>query len=187
MGAVLEFQKTIQFCGDSFCGHIEGYPSKLANLLNAKIVGLGKPGTAHEYAINSFKPDVDYTFFTWSEAIRIYHPTRPITFREAENKKDISKFHNTAYNYYKYIMDFDYYTQRQMRDLYWFDNEVLSKSTSKIIHSFGFRITYSFTNGFNMPQALSTGLVPTYDNRLNHLTTENNEKLAHYLFHKFTE
>ncbi|MGB1932775.1 MAG: hypothetical protein ACPHL8_06960 [Flavobacteriales bacterium] len=184
---MLDIQKTIQFCGDSFCAHVNGYPSILANLLNAKIVGLGKSGTAHEQAIQSYQPDVDYTFFAWTEATRVHHPTRSTTFGESELKKDTSNFHDAVYNYYKYIMDFDYHTQRQIRDLYWFDKEVLSKSSSKIIHSFGFKITYTFENGLNLPQALSTGMVPTYDDNLNHLSDEKNKKLALYLFHKFTE
>ena len=45
---MLEFQKTIQFCGDSFCDCEEGYLSTLSKLLDAKIVTKGKQGATYK-------------------------------------------------------------------------------------------------------------------------------------------
>ena len=54
--------KTINFCGDSFCARdtLEedklkySWTSLLANKLNYKIIGGGKPGAAYEHAFRSF-------------------------------------------------------------------------------------------------------------------------------------
>ena len=46
-----------------------------------------------------------------------------------------------------YLYEDDVSKERQIRDLYWFDNEVLSKYNGQIIHLFGFDVTYKFKNG----------------------------------------
>ena len=49
--------------------------------------------------------------------------------------------------YYMYLYEDDVSKERQVRDLYWFDNEVLSKYKGKIVHCWGFDVTYEFKNG----------------------------------------
>ena len=67
--------KTINFCGDSFCMNEseKSWCVILAKKLNAKIVGFGKGGTAHEHAIKSFNPKSDINIFCWTEYNRVYH------------------------------------------------------------------------------------------------------------------
>ena len=70
----------INFCGDSFCEQAceQSWTTHLANALDAKIVGLGRGGTAHERAFKTFSPSADYTVFCWTEPHRLYHPDVPI-------------------------------------------------------------------------------------------------------------
>lgn len=184
---MLNIQKTIQFCGDSFCAHVDGYPTKLANLLNAKIVSLGKVGSAHEHAIQSFNPDLDYTVFCWTEANRI-HSNRPSSMGQAHQLKDKDIYYEALNLYFDHVHDKDWYDRRQVRDLYWFDHEVLSKSKSKIIHCFGFKNTYLFNNGTTLSKPISslfrTGLRQR-DGYKNHLNTRDNDIFADILFKLF--
>ncbi len=183
-------RKTIQFCGDSFCAHVKGYPSKLAALLNANIVGLGKIGSAHEHAIQTFNTNIDYTVFCWTEANRIYSD-RPSSMGQARQNKEKDIYYTSLNLYFNYVHDTDWYDRRQIRDLYWFDHEVLNKSNSKIIHCFGFKHTYTFKNGFTLSKPISSLFSTGLRNRpegsfRNHLNSADNEIFAHILFKKFT-
>ena len=193
---MLDIQKTIQFCGDSFCVNTQpqSYLIILANKLNAKIVGTGKSGSAHEHAFRTYKRGVDYTVFCWTQASRLFMPNdHDINFSVSHRFKDMCEMRSAAYNYYIYLHDDDYQILRQSREFYWFDNEVLSKDTGKIIHAFGFDKTYSFKNGLNLDTAISK----TYrwhdkrshdpDDFMNHLSPKDNELFADYLYSKFTD
>ena len=50
---------TVNFCGDSFCASKNKFAwcHLLSKKINAKIIGLGKSGSAHEHAIKSFNPN----------------------------------------------------------------------------------------------------------------------------------
>ena len=135
--------KTIQFCGDSFCASTvsTSYTILLSDMLNASMIGRGRAGSAHEHAIRTFDTSADYTVFCWTESQRLFLADEEIdinlttatkyTEQSGVNTKtkNIAK---AAFVYFKYIghqpMQTAYNKQRQMRDLYWFDHEVLSKS-----------------------------------------------------------
>ena len=56
--------------------------------------------------------------------------------------------------YYMYLYDDEFSEEKQIRDLYWFDNEVLSKYQGKAIHLFGFKQTYNFKHGITYDKIL---------------------------------
>ena len=103
----------------------EAWTQIVAQELNAKVIGLGKGGSAHEHAIKTFNTAADITFFSWTEQNRLYHKTEGINIASAESEKEKSLIYKAAYDYYKYIHDDTYAMERQIRDLYWFDNKVL--------------------------------------------------------------
>tara|TARA_R110001592_G_scaffold305761_1_gene578409 strand:- start:164 stop:769 length:606 start_codon:yes stop_codon:yes gene_type:complete len=187
--------KTIQFCGDSFCADTDeiSWTIILASKLGAKITGVGSHGTAHENVFKSFRPDTTYTVICWTDANRVhapgreyaalpglaqrFHPNSP-TFTKAEGK-----FWSAALGYYKYLHSVEYARERQERELYWFDQTVLSQANSKIVHLFGFENIYTFVNGYthnetikSMYKTLHSGL--KRDTYPNHLSPEDNASLA---------
>ena len=99
--------KTINFCGDSFCMNEseKSWCVILAKKLNAKIVGFGKGGTAHEHAINSLDLSADYTVFCWTDAHRLHHE------KYALNMASVETFRNDVYHaahlFYKHLHDFE--------------------------------------------------------------------------------
>ena len=198
--------KTIQFCGDSFCASTvsTSYTILLSDMLNASMIGRGRAGSAHEHAIRTFDTSADYTVFCWTESQRLFLADEEIdinlttatkyTEQSGVNTKtkNIAK---AAFVYFKYIghqpMQTAYNKQRQMRDLYWFDHEVLSKSNSKIIHYFNRRVTYQFKNGYQMPNTIHNDFnVPPVEHNphyYNHLSEKDNKILADNLYNKFTD
>jgi hypothetical protein len=193
VGAVLEFQKTIQFCGDSFCDCEEGYLSTLSKLLDAKIVTKGKQGSSQEHAIITFNPNVDYTVFCWTEEHRIYHSQHDdLNMAVCETRKDTSEYHLIGSLYYEKLHDFQWAERRAYRDLYWFDKEVLSKSKSKIIHCFGFKNRFKFIHGYTLSKPIST-IFNTQKNYVtkkkvfNHMDECENNLFAQLLFDIFTK
>ena len=198
--------KTIQFCGDSFCaGTVStSYTVLLSEMLNANMIGRGRSGSAHEHAIRTFNTSADYTVFCWTDSQRLFlaDEERDINLSTAERYlKDTDDFRHTktiakaAFAYFRYIghkpMQTAYNKQRQMRDLYWFDHEVLSKSDSKIIHYFNKRVTYQFKHGYQMPGTIHDDFnIPSVEHNphyYNHLSEENNKILAETLYNKFTD
>jgi hypothetical protein len=141
--------KTINFCGDSFCGNNEpgSWTNILAKSLNCKILGWGKGATAHEHAIQSFREDADITVFCWTEPHRIHHPKNKVTMMLADRHKNDKQFYTAAYLYYKYLHNSEYETRRQSRELYWFDHVVLTQYKGQIVHCWSFEQTYNFTTG----------------------------------------
>ena len=198
--------KTIQFCGDSFCASTvsTSYTILLSDMLNASMIGRGRAGSAHEHAIRTFDTSADYTVFCWTESQRLFladeemdiNLTTASKYTEQSGvntkTKNIAK---AAFVYFKYIghqpMQTAYNKQRQMRVLYWFDHEVLSKSNSKIIHYFNRRVTYQFKNGYQMPNTIHNDFnVPPVEHNphyYNHLSEKDNKILADNLYNKFTD
>ena len=167
--------KTINFCGDSFVPEVkEGdyWHLVLADMLGAKIIGFGMRGSAHEHAMKIFNPDADITVFVWTEHGRVYNKKIPfgnITSINDRLKTSTSanwykpfptnkpeKLDSLLKLYYMYLYEDDVSKERQIRDLYWFDNEVLSKYNGQIVHLFSFDVTYKFKNGI-------TYSTPLYD------------------------
>ena len=198
--------KTIQFCGDSFCASTvsTSYTVLLSDMLNASMIGRGRAGSAHEHAIRTFDTSADYTVFCWTESQRLFladeemdiNLTTATKYTEQSgvntNTKNIAK---AAFVYFRYIghqpMQTAYNKQRQMRDLYWFDHEVLSKSNSKIIHYFNRRVTYQFKHGYQMPDTIHNDFkIPPVEHNphyYNHLSEKDNKILADNLYNKFTD
>jgi hypothetical protein len=214
--------KTINFCGDSFCKKERvsaAWTTLLADKLNASIIGWGKGGFAHEYAIKTFDDTADYTIFCWTEAHRLHvnqtystnlwtleamcEPHKlelPLSMRLKElppTNRD-----KAAYAYYKYLYDPVLHHERQIRDLYWFDNVVLPKYKGVAVHIFCFRNTYTFTNGINVSDILQQRtreyqlkkLNPDYtlqdddfNNYANHLTEQENSGLADRIYNIIKE
>lgn len=158
--------KTINFCGDSFIPKAKRkdfWHLVLADMLNAKIIGFGLRGSAHEHAMRTFNPDADITVFVWTEHSRVYNKKIPFgnitsiterlkTSTSADWYKPFStgkpeKLDSLLKLYYMYLYEDDISKERQIRDLYWFDKEPLSKYSGKIIHLFSFDVTYKFKNG----------------------------------------
>lgn len=174
--------QTINFCGDSFCASIEpsAWTYQLAKLLKCDILGSGNYGAAHEHAIQSFNEEADVTVFCWTEPDRIYHPDVQLNFGTANAFKKTNKIYAAAHAYYKYVHDFEHSKTKQMRELYWFDHEVLSKYSGKIVHCWCFLQTYDFVHGITFDKILFN--LNRTEIGVNHLSDEQNYKLAHELY-----
>ena len=214
--------KTINFCGDSFCEYHKvpaAWTKLLADKLNASIIGWGKGGFAHEHAIKTFDDTADYTIFCWTEAHRIYvNKTYSTNLWNLEAMFNPDKLglspamklqqpaptnrDKAAYTYYKYLNNMELEYEKQIRDLYWFDNVVLPKYKGVAVHIFCFRNTYTFTNGINVSDILYhktrehklKKLNPDYklqDNDYvayaNHLTEQENSGLADKIYNIIKE
>ena len=175
--------KTINFCGDSFCFKLKSpaWTYLLAELLDCKILGGGKSGAAHEHAIRTFDETADYTVFCWTEPHRLYHLDLPLSTATADDNKKSNKVYAAAYAYYKYLHDYNYGIDRQMRDLYWFDHEVLSKYSGKLVHCWNFMKTYEWKHGAVYNEILFDG-EKDHSGRTNHFTEIQNYNLAHELY-----
>ena len=179
----------INFCGDSFCASKSEYAwcNLLSNKLNAKTIGLGKSSSAHEYAIKSFNANANITIFCWTEPHRLYHKKYEINSNSAEFYKDKIIEMKIATEYYKYLHDYAYAKQRQIRDLYWFDNVILSQYKGKIIHYFSFNYStfYKFKNGYTYNKPLDKIFKIKTSNNIdifNHLSIDDNKKLAQFTY-----
>lgn len=176
---------TINFCGDSFCASQgeDSWTTILARLLGYKICGRGKKGSAYEHAIKTFDSTATATVFCWTETHRIYHPKESLNFGTVEEKRHNCKIHAAAHEYYKYLHTFDQDFERKQRDFFWFDEKVLKRYRGKLVHLFSFpSAVYSFKHGKVIRRPLS--LAKAGPTRLypNHLTKENNVKLANSLY-----
>ena len=193
--------ETIQFCGDSFCLDTDdnAWTTILANKLGVVLTGKGKGGTAHEYVFKTFNPNATYTVICWTDASRVHVPSRDFDVSsataQAYSKPNDSfpvtdKLWPAALVYYKYIHNISYAELRQQRELYWFDQSVLSQSKTKIIHIFNFKNLYTFTHGYTFEIPLSTRFKtygPSNDIYSNHLSHKDNKLLADEVYCKFTD
>lgn len=178
--------KTINFCGDSFCvsDHENSWTNILTNLLGYSTFGRGKNGSAHEHAIQSFNPNADITVFCWTEPHRLYHSNYAINMNACDSHRKEIPIYEAAYQFYKQIHELQYFNDRQKRDLYWFDHEVLSKYIGTIIHLWNFNKTYNFIHGLTVKGCL-INLSSTHKENtkiLNHLSFEQNKLLADKLY-----
>lgn len=177
---------TIKYCGDSFCTGqtADSYCVQLASLLDVKIVGFGQVGTAHEHAIQSFDSNTTYTVFCWTEPHRLYHKQYALNMNSCEALRNQNSVYSTAYNYFKYLHNFDISIERQIRDLYWFDREILSKYKGQCVHLWSFNKTYDFIHGTTINTPLSTlaHRTPLEKQTQNHLDSNSNRLLATKLY-----
>lgn len=170
--------KTINFCGDSYCADADtdwSWPVALSHLLQAKIIGLGKGGSAHEHAFKTFDTTADYTVFCWTEAHRIYHPLYAINMASCEHKPQ--REFQAARDFYKYLHDYDLYRDKQHREFYWFDHKILSNYKGIVLHFWCFENTYDWKHGTVLDYTLFS---KTTDDRglRNHMTEAQNLSLA---------
>ena len=201
---MLDTQKTIQFCGDSFCADTtpNSWTRILAVLLGASIASKGVLASAYENVFNTYRSDVTYSVFCWTDANRLYIHDSDFALNEATARtfKNKGKRLNAAHMYFNYLNDTDYNYKRQSRELFWFDHAVLSKSKTKAIHIFCFKNTYNFTNGYTFPKPIAEmynyehKFLDKFQGRLkhgtktvfkNHLTLEDNHIFADLLFKFF--
>ena len=89
-----------------------------------------------------------------------------------------NKIYKAGYVYYKYLYDHELAKERQIRDLFWFDEKVLTNYTGTILHIWGTEVLYNFKNGSmaeeNTDKKYHTKIRP----RANHMTYEDNIKYA---------
>ena len=198
--------KTINFCGDSFCAEYvvsSAWTKLLAHRLNVSIIGWGKGSSAHEHAIQTFNNTADYNVFCWTDPHRLHvnqtYSTSLLTLEAMFNPDKLkqptpTKIDKAAYTYYKYLYSQSLHYQKQIRDLYWFDNVFLSNYKGLAIHLFCFVNTYIFTNGIN----INTILNQLRDNPnkfpvsldiepANHLTEQQNSGLADKVYNIIKE
>lgn len=184
----------INFCGDSFCKDIQepSWCNLVASSLNAKIIGTGEGGTAHEHAIKTFNEKADITIFCWTEYNRIYHKKYSFNFESVqhhllENKAKSNRAFLAANAYYQYLHGQKLAIERQIRDLFWFDHCVLEKVNKTFLHLFCYENTYIFKNGINTPLILKRDFESTdktIDSPIhNHLNINENKKLAEQVLH----
>ena len=180
--------QTINFCGDSYCWNQsdKSWCVLLAKKLNAKILGFGSEGTAYEHAIKSFIPKADITIFCWTDSDRIHNEKYTINSKTANEYKDINSVYKAADYYYNYLHDSSFSKLRYMRELYWFDQVILSKYKGTIIHMSCFHTIYQFTNGINIPGLLYKFPRSRKGNHkeeiANHLTIQENIKLGNIIY-----
>ena len=181
--------QTINFCGDSFCANTgeDSWITILSRLLDYKICGTGKNGSAYEHAIKTFDSKATATVFCWTEPHRLYHPTEHLNRASCEQRKHESKIHAAAYDYYKYLHNFDLVLERKQRDFYWFDEKVFKNYKGKLVHLFSFEnAVYPFKHGIVVRKPLylaKAGLSSIYPN---HMTVETNAKLAKFVYKLLT-
>lgn len=186
--------KLINFCGGSDCANPreDSWPVYLSRLLKYEIIGLGKNGSAYEYAIESFNPKAEITIFCWTEPHRIHHPTEAINMASVEKYRHENKIYAAAHEYYKHLHSFEYDLKRRDRDFYWFDQTVLKNYTKrgkKVIHLFSYHnCVYAFKNGITIRKPLDSLYVePSSPKKYaNHMTRESNIALAKSLYKLLT-
>jgi len=177
--------KTVNFCGDSFCADTSQYSwvTLLSNKLDATLLGTGKEGSAHEHAIQTFDPRSDITIFCWTEANRLYHPEYPLNSESSITHRKKNVIYEAAYQFYQHIHNKAYCIERQKRDLYWFDKEILSNYKGIAICLWCFERTYYFKHAHNFELPPLTGIKnkETEDN-INHMNKQMNKLIAHKIY-----
>jgi len=175
----------IGFYGDSFCHEIENphsrlykyntYIKLLKQYYDAEIINLGVGGSGYwdiilsQFNLNNL-PDV--AIFCWSDFDRLYHPSvRNIT-RSTALQKGFKNYLDrlcggtflnfnvwkAAKLYFKHLSDHNKNYKECQAALFYFDEKVLSKTNTKIIHMWSFEHTvgiHDWKNGSTIMPALS--------------------------------
>lgn len=167
----------IGFYGDSFCCEesnphsiLKGYTtyiSKLKKELNAEVVHLGVGGSSvwdivlQQFDVNDV-PDI--CIFCWTDSSRLYNKkVRNITYGSIKDKKikdlTITEMFNrnimkSAKMYYENLFDSSKHDLEYAALLYYFDQTVLSKIKSKIVHVWSFENKHEWANGINIKTPL---------------------------------
>lgn len=176
--------KTINFCGDSFCEsrNKHSWCMQLADQLQCDQIGRGKVGTAHEHAIQSFNPQADITVFCWTDPHRMYHTEHSLNAASCTDLRNTHEIYEAGYQFYKWIHETQYFIDRQKRDFYWFENEILSNYQGLCIHLWCFQKTYQWSIGHS---AVSTPLInysQKFTGSINHFNEQFNYHLSNKLY-----
>jgi len=176
--------KTINFCGDSFCEYRNNtsWCTQLADQLNCDQIGEGKAGAAHEHAIQSFNPQADITVFCWTEPTRVHHSEYPLSFGSCSDLRNTHAVYEAGYQFYKWIHENQYFIDRQKRDFYWFENEVLSNYSGLCIHLWSFRKTYQWKHGYDLLRSPLMSYSNRFPGRINHFNPKFNQILSKKLY-----
>jgi hypothetical protein len=176
--------KTVNFCGDSFCESLDenSWTVQLTQQLNYKMIGRGKLGSAHEHAIQSFNPSADLTIFCWTEPHRLYHKTHRLNMSSCDALRDQNPVYEAGYQYYKYIHDAEHMIQRQKRDFYWFDQEVLSLYSGTCIHLWCYQKTYQWRKGETVLQSSLSSYAQRFSGSINHFNEQFNSQLSKRIY-----
>jgi hypothetical protein len=148
--------KTIGFFGDSFCAErrnahsllyrYDSYMIKLEEYYNLKTVNVGHGGSSvWDLILNQYKPLEhnlpDVCVFVWTKPGRLYHKTERSLSIGHVMKPKIYSYNifrkgvwDAAKAYYTHLYDHDKETLEYRAILKYFDEEVLSKISSKIVH-----------------------------------------------------
>lgn len=145
----------IGFYGDSFCSDLESnadyktYIKKIVEHFDAEVVHLGKGGSSvWDLIMHQFpKEDIpDVCVICWTSPWRFYHKTdRSLTYANFENKTD-KGLANACKQYMVHLFDVDKCILEHKAAMVYFDNEVLSKVNSKVIHLWGFGNNFEMDN-----------------------------------------
>lgn len=165
---------TIGFFGDSYCSEInsnsedwETYISKIKNHYNSEIKSLGVAGDSIVGTIlNQFLPmfynnDIpDVCIFCWTDPVRVYNNNvRDLTVSNCVKYKNLKNEYLAGYYYYKFLFDNESNKLLTNSLLYWFDNEILKKTSSKILHTYSIidlSSEYQFKNGATIKTPIRT-------------------------------
>jgi len=180
----LSTARSINFCGDSFCGSSkkDSWTINLSEKLDATILGFGKGGAAHEHAIQSFDHTADFTIFCWTEASRIYHASYPLNFSSCESLRKENSVYEAGYQYFQHIHNLTHHRERQKRDLYWFDHEVLSQYEGIAISLWCYNKTYNFVNAHNFDLSPLKSISTRAQGTVNHMNKSANQLIAKKIF-----
>lgn len=188
----------INFTGDSFCykggtddtrqGADIAWTTLLAEKLTASVVGLGRSGSSHEHVFRTFNSSAEINVICWTEPQRLYHDHYPTSLSMAESRREMSKYYQAVYDYYKYIHNPHMAKERYKRDLYWFDHKVLANYEGLAVNLFSFSNgLYKFTHGINefdtpLNNLRTHPFEKQPDEVANHFNVERNAELAEWLY-----
>jgi hypothetical protein len=171
--------KTIGFFGDSFCAEIQNHHSlwfdydtyikKLKEYYSAEIVNLGYGGSGiWDCYLNQLKPLIDknavpdISVFVWSLPGRLYHrKVRRLNSADSNNPKLHTfnpiywKTWKAAKLFYQELFDWEKEELEYISALRYFDDEVLSKLPTKIIHLWATGKTNGWSNESVKPENVS--------------------------------
>lgn len=169
----------IGFYGDSFCSNLysnagyETYIKKTVDYYNADLVNLGVGGSSVWDVLllqfpQNFDDVPDVCIFTWTSPDRLFHRTvRKITHQFYKSDNTDNELKNAVKQYFLHLYDQEKSVMETISAMHFFDNKVLSKVNSKIVHLWSFgnsygeaamesaEIGYEFTNGVDTKLNLS--------------------------------
>lgn len=193
---------TICIIGDSFCAERNNqtdWPLHLANLLKFKLIGIGLPGASwwgirkqflQIYNSEQFN-SIDLFVFCHSEPHRIIFSSGKTINVHDEKNRDMLKF---------YLTDIQNFEFNDWCCMQWFKELNSLLTGKKVIHIQNFSNTSKYFDTLNgiriLPDLHRLSLSELndtdaklfmHDTRRNHFNTENNIKIADFLYNTYTD